>query len=108
MKVIDNTDTAVHVALEDTIATSKDALWCDLKGEAVILHMSSGVYFGLEGVGFDVWQLIQTPRTVAEVVADLRSRFDVSPHICEERTVSFVDDLAQHNLVVVTKHAVNE
>ena len=97
---------AVHVALEDTVVVSKDAIWCDLKGEVVVLQLSSGVYFGLEGVGPEMWQCMQVPCTVAEVADQLISRFDVDPEICRSSTLAFIGELAQRELVLVRKSAV--
>jgi hypothetical protein len=94
-------------ALEDTIVTSKNVIWCDLKDEAVVLHISSGVYFGLEGVSVYIWQYIQTPRKLSEVIDHLMSRFEVTRDVCIERTGLFIEELAQHDLIVRSKHADN-
>ncbi len=97
---------SINLDLEDTVVTSTDAIWCDLKGEVVVLHLSSGVYFGLEGVGPEMWQFMQTPRTLNQVVDHLTSQYDVPADVCRSRTLAFVQELAQRDLVVVTKNAV--
>lgn len=94
-------------ALEDTVVTSKDAIWCDLKDEAVVLHISSGVYFGLEGVSVPIWQFIQTPRKLSEVIDYLMSRFVVDRDVCIEKTLMFIEELTQHGLILRSKHADN-
>jgi hypothetical protein len=42
-----------------TVVASGDHVACDLDGDAVILHLSTGTYFGLNAVASQVWKLIQ-------------------------------------------------
>jgi hypothetical protein len=91
--------------LDDTIVSSKDAIWCDLKGEAVVLHVSSGVYFGLEDVSLEIWEFIQTPCVLSELIDHLMTRFEVTRAVCLDRTLHFIEELAQHGLVQISKYA---
>jgi hypothetical protein len=88
----------------ETVVSSKDAISCDLKGEVIILHVSSGVYFGLEGVSADIWQFIQKPCKLSEVIDNLTSRFEVDPDVCAGQTMAFIEELAQHGLVIIRKN----
>jgi len=98
-------DTAVSSALEDTVVTSQDAIWCDLNGGAVVLHVGSGIYFGLEGaVSQRIWQFIQTPHKLSQVIDQLTSEFEIDPGACAERATEFIDELAQYRLIVRTRH----
>ena len=63
-------------------------------------------HFGLEGIGLDLWQLIQSPRTVSEIIQYLTSHYEVEPEVCKSTTLGFLDQLVQHDLLLVQKHAV--
>ena len=93
------------IHLDDTVSISKQSVWCDLLAEVVVLHVESGVYFGFERVGYATWHFLQEPRTAGEVVTHLMSRYDVPKEVCENQTLSFLQDLATHSLIVVEKHA---
>jgi Coenzyme PQQ synthesis protein D (PqqD) len=95
----------MRIQLAHTIGPSGGAVSCDLINEVLILDLSSGVYFGLEGVGSVLWQYIQEPRTVQQVVDHLMSQYDVSRETCETQTVGFLEDLAKHGLIAVEKDA---
>ncbi len=41
----------------------------DVKDETVILDMGSGTYYGLDGVGARVWELLEQPKRFAELCA---------------------------------------
>ena len=46
--------------MPDTMSvTAKDVMIVDLSGEAVILNMDNWVYYGLNGMGYRVWTMIQ-------------------------------------------------
>ena len=44
------------------VVATKDQVSCDLAGEAAILNIKSGVYYGLDPVGARIWTLMQEPR----------------------------------------------
>jgi hypothetical protein len=83
------------------VVTAKDQVWCDLVGEAVILDLKSGVYFGLDPVGARVWSLIQEPKTVGAVVEALLQEYDVEPSRCEADVLALLEELANRALLEV-------
>ncbi len=78
---------------------------CEVGGEAVILHLDDGVYYGLNEVGARIWQLVQTPRTVTELVDAVVAEYDVDRAECLADVEALVGDLAEHQLVFVTDEA---
>ena len=92
------------IALDDELVACKDAVWCDLKGEVVVLLPSSGVYFGLEGSGVEIWQAIQVPCTARQIVNQLTSKFEVTADTCRTPILEFVEELARRGLVLVNKN----
>lgn len=84
----------------DTRVVASDALVsCDLAGEAVILSLRTELYYALDPVGTRVWELVQEPRTVAEVRDALLAEYDVEPARCEADLLALLGDLATHGLV---------
>ena len=47
---------------------SPDVVFRDLEGEAVILDLASGTYFGLNDVGTRVWRLVDEGRDASQIV----------------------------------------
>ena len=84
-----------------TVVTAKEQLWCDLAGEAAILNLRNGVYYGLNPVGARVWNLIQTSRTVNEVRETLLNEYDVDPDRCEQDLLALLQKLATQGLIEV-------
>ncbi len=62
-----------------SLRPSADVIFRELEGEAVLLDLASGRYFGLNGVGTRVWMLLEAGSTPAEVVSTIAAEFDAAP-----------------------------
>ena len=69
------------------------------EGEAVILHMDSGTYYGLDRVGTRVWDLLTEPRTLGELRDSVVAQFAVDPDRAENDLRRLLDDLRGQGLV---------
>jgi hypothetical protein len=83
------------------VVAAKGQLSCDLAGEAVILDLNSGVYFGLNEVGARVWNLVQEPRSVREIRETILREYDVEPGRWEVDLQALLRELAEAGLVEV-------
>jgi hypothetical protein len=72
---------------------------CELEGEAVILDLSGGVYYGLDPVGAHVWALLDRERSVAELRDAVVSAFEVDAATAEADLVELLEELAARGLV---------
>jgi hypothetical protein len=81
------------------LITVANHAFCELGGEAVVLNLDTGVYYGLDPVGTRVWRLLQQPRTVAELRDFIVDEFDVVPDRCEADLRPFLASLQSHGLV---------
>lgn len=83
------------------ITVSKEQVSCDLAGEAAILNLSDGVYYGLNEVGAAVWKMLQKPITVDEICLAVMNQFDVDTGRCEQDVVSLLEELQARGLIEV-------
>jgi hypothetical protein len=81
------------------VVVSDEQVYTTLGGEAVILGLRDGVYYGLDAVGARVWALVAEPRRVSDIVATIVSEFDVTAERCERDVIALLDDLAARSLV---------
>jgi len=81
---------------------AKEQVSCDLAGEAAMLNLKNGVYYGLDPVGARIWNLIQQPRTVSEVLQILLEEYEVDAERCERDLLELLQNLAAEGLVEVT------
>src|SRR6266852_9135515 len=83
------------------VVVSKEQVSCDLSGEAAILNLKNGVYYGLDPVGARIWNLIQKPVTVSAVREAIVEEFDVGPEQCESDLMALLEKLNREGLIEV-------
>ena len=83
------------------VTRTGDQVSADLGDESVILGLESGVYFGLEGVGSRIWDLLQNPIGVAEIRDAILEDYDVESERCERDLLSVLEELAANGLIEI-------
>ena len=86
------------ISIENSFVLSKDAIFRDLDGEAVVLNLASGAYFGLNQVGTRIWQLIEQDGRLQNVLARLGEEYEAAPQQLEHDLLDLVSRLAQAGL----------
>jgi hypothetical protein len=84
------------------VVASKDQVSSDLAGEAVILNLQSGRYYGLAEVGARIWSLLREPKRVADVRDSILRQYDVEFARCERDLIALLEQLADEGLIEVT------
>ncbi len=69
--------------------------------ETVILHLESGIYFGLDPVGARAWQLIQAGKSLSQACDAMIAEYDVSRQVLEQDVLALARDLVDKKLVSV-------
>ncbi len=93
---------APRLSDESRIVVAQNQVSCDLAGEAAILNLKSGVYYGLNPVGARIWSLVQEPRTVVQILEALLGEYDVERPRLESDIRALLDQLADQGLVEIT------
>lgn len=75
------------------------AVDAEVDGQRVVLSPRDFSYFGIEGSGAEVWDLIDGTRTVDTIVADLEQRFEAPEAAIRSETLAFLDALVAAGLV---------
>ena len=89
------------ISLKSLVVASKDNVSCSLGDEAAILHMKSGVYYGLDPVGARVWSLLVEPRTVEDLRETIVAEYEVEPARCEGDLLALLEKLRTEGLIEI-------
>ena len=87
------------LSLDRTVRIGDDTVFRELAGEAVLLQLDAGMYYGLDGVGTRLWQLIADRGRLRDVLEQAQREFDVDPVILERDLLALVEELAEKKLV---------
>ena len=80
------------MASDGAIRRNPSVVYRELAGEggAVLLHLESGAYHGLNETGVLIWSLIDGERTLDALVAELRERLEDAPDDLGGETQAYV------------------
>ena len=96
--MIDNAATVVRT--EDLLSTTVD-------DELVVLNVRAGCYLTIDRIGRRIWELLESPWLVDDVIAVLAAEFDADPSIVAADLTAFLHELEREGMVnAVTPPAV--
>ena len=89
----------VPISLETAFTVPDDVVFRDLSGEAVLLNLDSGIYFGLNPVGTRAWQLMIEHGRLDRVFERLLREYDVPADTLRDDLLDLFEQLSTHGLV---------
>jgi len=81
------------------LVAAREQVSAEVEGEAVILNLADGVYYGLDGVGARVWEMLREPRSLAEVRDAITAEYDVDADTAWRDLLELLGDLRARRLV---------
>lgn len=90
-----NRETQIQAAFR----RNPDLIGAAIDDELVMMSVEHGQYYGLGGVGPRVWELIEQPQTMAQLVDQILEEFEVEREVCEKDLTEFIAQMEQLGLV---------
>jgi hypothetical protein len=89
---------------EGTLVRSQSVVARVVAGETLIVPVRSNVgdmasIYSFNVTGSMIWRLLESPRTVAELVAAVKQAYEVEPARAEHDVTSFVNEMKSVGLV---------
>jgi hypothetical protein len=67
--------------------------------ETVLLDLSRGIYFGLDGVGKRIWETVAEGNSLADAATIIVSEFEVDEEQAQADLIAFATDLVERGLL---------
>ncbi len=90
---------AENLAAEAKFKRSTSAIASELDDSVVMLDVEDGRYFGADGVGYRIWQLLASPSSLEELVDRLCEEYEVSAQQCEAEVREYLTSLLKAGLI---------
>jgi hypothetical protein len=84
------------------VSIPADVLVQELAGEAVLLHLKTEQYFGLDAVGVRMWQLLTAEPSIQAAYDRLLAEYDAEPEQLRRDLTELLEQLVAHGLVDIT------
>ena len=69
--------------------------------DLVMVSIENGQYYGVSQVAKEIWQAIQRPTKVSDLITDLVENYNVDRTLCEKETLLFLEQLMVEHLLQV-------
>jgi hypothetical protein len=71
-----------------------------MDGEVVMMDAEEGIYFSIsEGVGAVIWDGLEEPKSLEQLVAIVEDQFEVDSKQCETEVTEFVESLLENKII---------
>ncbi|MES2055847.1 MAG: PqqD family protein [Pseudomonadota bacterium] len=93
----------IATSIEDTALISRKPtlIAADVADEAILLDVDSGYFFQLNKTAARIWSLVEEPRTLSDLYAQLEKVFAVDAATCRREAVEFVVQMRDRGLLVI-------
>jgi len=91
----------MSVSADSVVVQDGEPVAARVDGDVVMLSEREGAYFGLNGVGSKIWELIAQPCRVGDVCQSLSELYDVDHATLVREVTQFLEDLLARKLVRV-------
>jgi hypothetical protein len=89
------------LTLNSVIQRDPEIIAAEADQDLIMVSVATGFYYGLSDVGREIWDAIERPKKVSDLVDNLKASYTVNPALCEEQTLSFLTALLDEGLLQV-------
>ena len=90
-----------NISPESRVSQIEDIVASDIDDEKVMMSVEKGQYYGLDPIGSRVWELIEKPIKVSDLIDALLLKYDVDRETCERDVLAFLEDLYEDGILQV-------
>lgn len=67
--------------------------------EIALMNQETSKYFTLNNTGALIWEVLQTPSTLPEIVQTISEKYSVDPSVCEQDVKAVLNHMKESKLV---------
>ena len=94
--------TKIVITVNTIIQRNKEILTSDLDDEKVMMSIQRGEYYGLGKTGTFIWDNIEEPITIVDLVSLITEKYRIDKKECFTDIAPFIRDLIEKELIIAT------
>ena len=87
--------------LHSVIQSDPEIIAAEAGEDVVMVSIENGQYYGVSQVAKEIWQAIEQPTRVSNLISDLVANYNVDRTLCEKDTLAFLEQLLAERLLQV-------
>jgi hypothetical protein len=89
------------VNIKSVISRNPEIIHSAMDGEVVMMSVDQGLFFGIDTIGAHIWNLLENPIKVGDLIEKLVASYDVEPSVCENDTLLFLNDMLDKKVILI-------
>ena len=89
--------------LDSVVQRYSDLIDAEVDEDIVMVNVETGFYYAVADVAREIWQAIEHPTKISDLIDHLAATYDVNRSACEEQTLSFLEGLLAERLLRETQ-----
>jgi len=90
-----------EITIDTKVQQNLSMIASKIDNETVMMDIDSGKYFGVDTVGTDIWDKIETPTTLTKVCDLLQKEYNVENDKCRESVLKLMNKMYSQGLVTI-------
>ena len=82
------------------IARNPEICSAELDGEICLFEPRKAEYLNLNKTGSDIWNLLEEPIELSQLIATLLSQYDVDTDTCRQQTDDFISEALKKGIIL--------
>ena len=90
-----------YLTMDSVVQRDPDQIAAKVDDDVVMVNVETGYYYAVSDVAREIWEAIERPRMISELIDVLSRTYDVDRPTCEAQTISFLEHLLAERLLRV-------
>ena len=90
-----------EVNIYSRVSRKPNNLSSGIDNEVVVLNVDKGEYSGLDEIGSDIWDRLESPLVLSDLIITLMEKYDIDHQQCTVDVIEFVTELNDAGLIKI-------
>ncbi len=86
---------------EHIVQRVPDQIAAAVDDDIVMVNVETGYYYAVSDVAREIWEAIERPTRISDLIDDLMAEHDVERSTCAEQTLTYLESLLAERLLQV-------
>ncbi|EDT16775.1 lasso peptide biosynthesis PqqD family chaperone [Clostridium perfringens] len=89
------------ISLDSIVSQKEDVDVTELNKEKIMMDLDKGKYFMLNETGSAIWDTINEPKSVSEIIESIIKEYDIDRETCESKVLEYLEKLRHEEIVFI-------
>ncbi|EOU1715339.1 lasso peptide biosynthesis PqqD family chaperone [Clostridium perfringens] len=89
------------ISLDSIVSQKEDVDVTELNKEKIMMDLDKGKYFMLNETGSAIWDSINEPKSVSEIIESIIKEYDIDRETCESKVLEYLEKLRHEEIVFI-------